>query len=250
MNKYIILLSIISLLMSGLCNAQAPASINYQAVLRNTDTGEELMHADVFLVAKFIDGLEGEEIVYQEEHHTITTNIFGMINVQLGEGYPVLGSFAEIPWSGGDIWLELDVDAGNGLVTLSKTKFSSVPYALYASNAPETEPDGDGDSTNEIQDLNVIGHTLKISGNPNATSIDLSQYENDLDGDTDPTNEIQDLSITDNFLSITGKDSPIIVDLNPYVNITDGDGDSTNEIQDLSITDNFLSITGKISHNC
>jgi hypothetical protein len=35
-------------------------------------------------------------------------------------------------------------------------------------------PDGDGNATNEIQDLVVTGATIKISNNPTATSIDLS----------------------------------------------------------------------------
>lgn len=37
-------------------------------------------------------------------------------------------------------------------------------------------PDGDGDATNEIQDLNLTGSTLTITNNPSATPVNLSAF--------------------------------------------------------------------------
>lgn len=43
-------------------------------------------------------------------------------------------------------------------------------------NSIEAIPDGDGDATNEIQDLNLSGSTLTITNNPSATPISLSAF--------------------------------------------------------------------------
>lgn len=43
-------------------------------------------------------------------------------------------------------------------------------------NSIEAIPDGDGDATNEIQDLNLSGSTLTITNNPSATPVNLSAF--------------------------------------------------------------------------
>ncbi|MBX2913620.1 MAG: hypothetical protein M9954_06420 [Cyclobacteriaceae bacterium] len=43
-------------------------------------------------------------------------------------------------------------------------------------NTIEAIPDGDGDPTNEIQDLNLSGSTLTLTNNPSATPINLSAF--------------------------------------------------------------------------
>lgn len=43
-------------------------------------------------------------------------------------------------------------------------------------NSIEAIPDGDGDATNEIQDLNLSGSTLTITNNPLATPVNLSAF--------------------------------------------------------------------------
>ncbi|NEN25129.1 hypothetical protein G3O08_16635 [Cryomorpha ignava] len=230
MNKTIIIFSFLTFLFAGRLSAQAPAHINYQAALRNTETGVELSNQQVFMVVKFLDGGPGGEIVYQEEHDNVNTSLYGIINIQLGNGNPVQGNFSAIPWESGDIWLDLEVDAGKGLQSIGTTKFSSVPYALYAADAPQAEPDGDGDSTNEIQDLIFSDNVLTISNNNSASTIDLSGYVNTPDDDSDPTNEIQDISLTGNTLRITGNTQATDIDLSPYVNVPDADSDPANEL--------------------
>src|SRR5690606_24861089 len=230
MTKTIVIFSILFFLFAGRLSAQAPAHINYQAALRNTETGVELSNQQVFMVVKFLNGGPGGDIVYQEEHDNVSTTLYGIINIQLGDGQPVQGNFNSIPWASGDIWLDLEVDAGKGLQSIGTTKFSSVPYALYAADAPQSEPDGDGDSTNEIQDLLFSDNVLTISQNDNATPIDFSGFVNTPDDDSDPTNEIQDITLTGNELKITGNPAATSIDLTPYVNVPDEDSDPTNEL--------------------
>ncbi|MEQ9217805.1 MAG: hypothetical protein RLO17_07180, partial [Cyclobacteriaceae bacterium] len=164
-----------------------------------------------------------------------------------------------------------------------------------AANLPA---DGDTDDANELQDLDLTGNTLTISGLVTPTDIDLAPYldNTDLlasisgtngqvlthdgsnwaaanlpaDGDTDDANELQDLDLTGNILTISGLVTPTDIDLAPYLDNTDllasisgtlgqvlthngttwsagpadGDSDDTNELQDLNITGDILTITG------
>ncbi len=81
-----------------------------------------------------------------------------------------------------------------------------------------TGSDADVDPSNEIQDLQLDGANLSITGNPEATVIDLSSYLN-----TD--NQILDFNLGTNQLSIEDGNA---VDLSSLVD--DADADSTNEI--------------------
>lgn len=73
----------------------------------------------------------------------------------------------------------------------------------------------DVSATNEIQDLQLVGNTLKITGSSTATSIDLSTI---TFPDNSPTNEIQDLELntTTNKLKITNNASATEIDLSAY----------------------------------
>src|SRR5690554_1770632 len=243
MNKTIFAFTFFAFILAIELMAQVPPYINYQAVLRNTQTGEELSNQDVFIVAKFLSGGSHGNIVYQEEHHEITTSKLGLIDLKLGGGYAVQGSFQNVPWADGDIWLGIEIDAGEGLKPLATTKFASVPYALYAESGPEIEPNLDNDPTNEIQDLTLSGNTLTITDNPDATPIDLGIYENIPNLDNDPTNEIQDLNLAGNTLTIIDNPDATPIDLSAYENIPNLDNDPTNEIQDLTFSGNTLTIT-------
>src|SRR5690554_2017196 len=243
MNKTIALYIVVAFLNALELIGQTPPTINYQAILRNTQTGEELVNTKVLIISKFISGGANGEIVYQEDHYDVTTSPFGLINLQLGDGNPVQGDFNAIPWANGDIWLSIEIDAGDGLKPLGITKFSSVPYALYAESGPEPEPNLDNDPTNEIQDLILTGNALTISNNDSATPIDLSIYENVPNLDNDPTNEIQDLILTGNALTISDNANATAIDLSVYANEPNLDNDPTNEIQDLILTGNVLTIS-------
>ena len=218
MNKTIALYIVVAFLNALELIGQTPPTINYQAILRNTQTGEELVNTKVLIISKFISGGANGEIVYQEDHYDVTTSPFELINLQLGDGNPVQGDFNAIPWANGDIWLSIEIDAGDGLKPLGITKFSSVPYALYAESGPEPEPNLDNDPTNEIQDLILTGNALTISNNDSATPIDLSIYENVPNLDNDPTNEIQDLILTGNVLTISNNANATPIDLGTYEN--------------------------------
>lgn len=97
-------------------------------------------------------------------------------------------------------------------------------------------PDGDGDASNEIQDLQLTGNSLKITNNPSATSVDLSPL---IDGDGDATNEIQNLQLVGNTLSISKNPSATSIDLAPYAGTN-----TDNQTLSFNTTTGVLDITG------
>ena len=71
--------------------------------------------------------------VYRETIAKVT-NTFGLVNIVIGQGTPVIGSFAAVNWGKNAFYLETAVDlAGGGQFSvLGVTQFLSVPYSLYS----------------------------------------------------------------------------------------------------------------------
>jgi len=148
---------------SILIDAQAPERINYQAVARNTQTGAELINVDIFLSAQVRQGGPNGTIIYQESHANVGTDEFGLFSMQVGGGNVITGNFSQIPWSDGNIWLQVDVDAGQGLQNAGAMQFLSVPYALHAKSASNVD-DADADPSNElVQDLTFEPNTRQLT---------------------------------------------------------------------------------------
>lgn len=93
----------------------------------------------------------------------------------------------------------------------------------------------DRDTTNELQELELIGSILTISGTTN-NFIDI----NSADADIDPTNEIQELEANGTVLSLSGSTGNGI-----DIQALDGDSDPQNEIQELTFdaANNVLGMT-------
>ena len=71
------------------------------------------------------------------ETHSVKSNPNGLITLQIGDGFPVNGSFSAIDWQHGPFFLKTEVDpnGGNNLSLVSVQQLLSVPYALYAEKA-------------------------------------------------------------------------------------------------------------------
>jgi len=86
-----------------------------------------------------------------------------------------------------------------------------------------------------IQDLQLVGNTLRITNNGAATDIDLTPFAG---FNTDS----QTLTLTGTDLDISGGNT---VDLSPLQDgVDDADNDPTNEIQNISIAGNTINIDG------
>jgi len=118
--------------------AQAPMGINYQTVIRDGD-GNIMPYTELSLQMTIRTGAPDGVVVYAETHEA-TTNAFGLVNLVIGQGTPVVGLFSDIDWGAAAHFLETAIDLeGNGNYTLmGTTQFLSVPYALYSEKSGDT----------------------------------------------------------------------------------------------------------------
>lgn len=181
-------------------HAQLPQGIKYQAVARDSDG--DLIINDSF-IARFtvLQGTAMSE-VYKEVHH-VNTNKFGLFNLVLGEGAPELGTFATIDWGADEFHLKVEIDQGDGFVTMGTSRFFSVPYSLYSEKAGEVDM-----SLDDLADVNAgspsTGQVLKWDGSvwlpgtddtgggsfTAGTGIDITGNVISNTGDTDATDDI------------------------------------------------------------
>jgi uncharacterized protein (TIGR02145 family) len=122
-----IFLSFFSLL-SVLLVAQAPALIPYQAIARNLD-GQPVLNSAVNARFTIHNETITGEVVWQELH-AVNTGATGLITVQLGSNV----SLANVDWSGGAKFLQMELDFGSGFFEIGTQQMISVPYALHAEN--------------------------------------------------------------------------------------------------------------------
>lgn len=109
--------------------------INYKAVIKD-DLGNVLANDNIFVQFTILEG--GLVNIYTETHTTSTDNN-GIIIVNIGEGTPSSGNFANIDWEDNNNFLNVQVNSGSGFVDMGTTQFKSVPYSFASSKALTTE---------------------------------------------------------------------------------------------------------------
>jgi hypothetical protein len=230
MRKIIFLLTCTFLLSFHLLG-QAPLKFNYQAVARD-NTGAVIKNQNVSLRMSIRSGSTNGVNEYVETF-SVTTNDFGLMNLEIGSGTPVLGSMANIDWGKTTYFIAVEMDAsgGSNYQLMGVSQLLSVPYALYAEKSGSSG-DGDTSSTNELQALSRTGNTVYLSKS-GGSFIDQVNYN-----DADSLNELQNISIADHDLTISSGNTVTIPD-----NVDDADADSTNELQNLSISGNDITIS-------
>lgn len=176
-----ILGTILAVCLTAFVYAQAPQSLNYQAVARNSQ-GQPYASQAVAVKFSILEGSANGTASYVETH-AAQTNAFGLFSLPIGGGTPVQGTFSTINWASGLKFLKVEIDS-----TLQGTsQFLSVPFALFAAKTAlaagagigvsgnTITNTGDLSNTNELQNLSIAGNSLSISGGnsvtlPNATS--------------------------------------------------------------------------------
>ena len=113
--------------------AQSPEKFSYQAVVRDA-AGHLISNSTVNVRISILQSSPlGDNVVYLESH-TVTTNLNGLLTLEIGGGNTIEGSFSDIDWANGPFFLKTEIDPdGNGTYALSsEQQLMSVPYALYA----------------------------------------------------------------------------------------------------------------------
>lgn len=211
--------------------AQVPEKFNYQAVIRD-NLGDPIINQSISVRITIKNNSASGSTLYRESH-TVTSSNIGLVNLLIGDGDSDHGDFTDIDWGTSPKYLMIEINVGSDYSNSGTFQLLSVPYALYA-NEVANRDDADADPTNEIQDLELSGTELSITG---GSTIDLGLIRDGVDDDdNDPLNEIQDLNLDGNVLTITNHPSPSPIDLSAYT------GTNTDE-QELSILGDTLYIS-------
>ena len=139
--------TLLALLTVSMIIAQSPKAFKYQAIARD-EAGNALSLWDISLrVSLLQEGTDGQ-VVYAETHN-VQTNIYGLINLVIGEGKVVKGDFSSVRWGENRhfIKMEMDIDAGTNYKVVGTTQLYAVPYALYAEQAGSVLSSGSGSSS-------------------------------------------------------------------------------------------------------
>ncbi len=115
-------------------NSQAPQSVPYQAVARNS-SGNLIQNQTVSIRFTIHSGSAAGTIVYQETQPA-TTSSLGLFSVNIGQGIPIstYGPFSGIDWGSAPKFtqVEIDITGGTSYMDMGTQQMLSVPYALYA----------------------------------------------------------------------------------------------------------------------
>jgi uncharacterized protein (TIGR02145 family) len=209
--------------------SQGPSKINFQAILRNT-SGEIVSDKAVSLRMSIIRGTINGNSLYVETHAK-TTDVSGLINIQLGTGTVISGIFGDIEWGSGSHFIQLEVDfnGGSNYVVIGTQELISVPYALYANKTDTSvlnlknrfsEKVSVGDTSNMLANYRT-GLTQKV--NLSDTALMLETYLQDADTTNMLVPYLRDADTT-NMLVPYLRDSDTTNMLVPYLR----DSDTTN----------------------
>jgi microcystin-dependent protein len=138
------LYTILSMLLMGISlYAQAPQSFKYQAVIRD-GSGNPKVSQSVSIAVSILKTSTSGTVVYSETFAT-TTNSFGIVNLNIGQGTVTNGTFASIDWSSDSYFVKISVDG----TEIGTSQLLSVPYALYAQKAANGFSGSYADLTNK-----------------------------------------------------------------------------------------------------
>jgi hypothetical protein len=134
--------------------AQAPEKISYQAVIRNA-SDELIKSSSIGMQISILQGSATGTAVSVERHYP-TTNVNGLVSIEIGGGTVVSGSFAAINWANGPYFIKTETDPNGGAIyTITGTsQILCVPYALYAKTA-ENGFSGDYNDLTNLPSLNI-----------------------------------------------------------------------------------------------
>lgn len=178
MKKLFLLLLTVCCLMPA-AYAQSPEKINYQGVAR--DNSGNVLASDAIGLRITIRSVSGSGTIVYRETHSVTTNAFGLFNIQIGGGTIVSGTLAGIDWAANTYFVETEMDpaGGTSYTSLGAQQLVSVPYSLYAKKAANVSG-----TTNYIPKFTPNGTTLgnsRIFDTGNYTGIGTAFPVWDLD---------------------------------------------------------------------
>lgn len=163
MNK-ICTLAVFTLLIFSASAQNSPSKFNYQAVVRN-NAGQPLANAAVQIRISLHDVTANGTVVYLETH-SATTTALGLVNLMVGNGTVVSGTYPTASqWGASSKFLQIEIDPAGGstYTDLGTTQIVSVPYANFATGADKA-------NSANISTTSLSADT--ITGDVNPSQID------------------------------------------------------------------------------
>jgi hypothetical protein len=136
MKKIVTILAVI--LFSTLSFAQSPPQkMSYQAIIRNSSNAL-VTSTTVGIRISILQGsaMGGNMIPVYMETQTPTTNVNGLVSLEVGAGTVISGTFSTISWANGPFYIKTETDpaGGTNYNIIGTSQLLSVPYALFSAN--------------------------------------------------------------------------------------------------------------------
>ncbi|EAZ94967.1 Legionella vir region protein [Flavobacteria bacterium BAL38] len=135
---------LVALLMTATTFAQAPEKMSYQAVVRVVSgalVSEQVIGMKISILQTTATGTA----VYVETQMP-TTNVNGLVTLEIGSGTAVSGDFTTIDWANDTYFIKTEIDptGGTSYNITGTSQLLSVPYALHAKTAESLVGGGSG----------------------------------------------------------------------------------------------------------
>lgn len=135
--------------------AQAPQKMSFQAIIRNASNAL-ITNQTVGVRISILQGSTNGQAVYVEVHSP-ASNVNGLINLEIGNGTVISGTFSSISWKDGPYFIKTETDpsGGTNYSITGTSQLLSVPYALHAKTAESFT--GNSGSTGDVLVWNGTG---------------------------------------------------------------------------------------------
>jgi hypothetical protein len=143
----------------------APQAMKYQAVLHDISGNTLVNQTNISIRVNILKGSQTGAVSYSEIHNNVSTNAFGVINLEIGKGTPENNTFSSIDWGSGDHYIRIEMQIGaTGYTEMGVSQLLSVPYALYAGNAGNSGGQSFTLNENNVPRYSTSVQTLVNSG--------------------------------------------------------------------------------------
>lgn len=126
--------------------AQSPSKMSYQAVLRDA-SNNLVISTPVGMRISILQGNVSGTVLYAETQN-VSSNINGLVSIEIGSGTILQGNLSTINWSNGPFYIktETDIAGGTNYTLIGVSQLMSVPFAFYAQTSGSSTPGPTGPS--------------------------------------------------------------------------------------------------------
>lgn len=159
--------------------SQVPQGFSYQTIAFNA-AGAPIADGYVSLRVSILDNSATGTVLYTETHNK-TTNNKGLVNLNIGQGTVVTGTFSGINWGTNPKFVKVEMDpaGGSNYTSVGVNQLMSVPYAMVAGTTTSGNSAWNLNSNNRLSynngdiELDKSGSSIYLTS-PNGTKYKLA----------------------------------------------------------------------------